>query len=311
MAPKFAERKADPSGCRRRSSSCARRRRSARSSKRASRRTRRAVPGAAGTARGARRAPRRAPRAVHRPGGPRPARPRSRTLHVRRVAKADGVLPRARLLLSRSAAKADAAVPSRWRKAGAPHQKTPDARATGVARLNDQEPAPEAVTTKKKEEVARTLKPRSWTSILGKPAAASACPVVASRPCTAPAPPDCTRRRAKPIAMSRDEYELSRPAFKARECPGGMARFVFRRPFCVPSTHRWRRRGAETPSTRPADDRHSFTRLAPTPSARPTDTPSTLLSRVAPETPSAPKQHTGPRRGPAQQPRHTKHHERP
>ena len=130
-------------------------------------------------------------------------------------------------------AKADAAVPQRWRKEPAPRTKRrqtltqPASPALATKNLRQKPPPP-----KKKEEVVTDFKARELDQrILGEAGGCVGVPVVASRPCTAPAPPRLHATRAKPIAMSRDEYELSKPAFKARECPGGMARFAFLRLF--------------------------------------------------------------------------------
>jgi len=189
----------------------------------------RGVPGQAGAARRAatkyaspRRVVPKAPPAKHVRRGPTVAQPftfgasRRQTVSFR-----EPVSP----LLAERLAKADAAVPSRWRKEPAPRTKrrqtltTPASPALLTKNLR-QKPLPmKRVEEQCADFKARDLDPR----ILGAAGGCVGVPVVASRPATCDAPFRLHATRAKPIALSRDERELAKPAFKARGCPGGMA----------------------------------------------------------------------------------------
>lgn len=218
----------------------------------------RAVPGQAGAARRAatkyaspRRVVPKAPPAKHVRRGPTVAQPftfgasRRQTVSFR-----EPVSPP----LAERLAKADAAVPSRWRKEPAPRTKrrqtltTPASPALMTKNLR-QKPLPmKRVEEQCTDFKARDLDPR----ILGAAGGCVGVPVVASRPATADAPFRLHATRAKPIAMSRDERELAKPAFRARGCPGGMA---VARPATAPAQRKAaeRRRTVARPfSARPA-----------------------------------------------------------
>ena len=233
-APKFAERKAEPQRLSTEEQQL-RARRSARSSRRASRRTR-AVPGAAGTARrGAGR--RRRGAAAGRSRRPMSGAPHDReALHVRRVAKATVSFRRARLLLSRSDWR------GRRRRAvavaqgaGARTKRRQTLTQPASPALSDQKPAPEAATAQRRRRCARTSRLGSWTADSRRRRRLRRRSRRGLRTLHGAGASQTTRDAREADRHVARQYELSKPAFKARECPGGMARFVFRRPFCVPS----------------------------------------------------------------------------
>ena len=179
--------------------------------------------------------------------------------------------------LAERLAKADAAVPSRWRKEPAPRTKRrqtltqPASPALATKNLR-QKPLP----PKKKEEVCTDFKARELDQrILGEAGGVWVFPS-ASRPCTA------RRRPAPRRARSPSPCRATSTNCQSRRSRPGSAPAAWRslpRPFCVEPLPRWRRIYGWAPGPR-----HSFTRLAPT---RSVDTPSTLLSRAWPYTPSA------------------------